>query len=494
MTACCHARYRSLVLGPPWLGCRLLLPLALWCLVSVAHGQLLQRSLVFEGAQFQTADGKALATGSMVVTGERIRDLGPSVKAPPLAKKLDLSGTVITPGLIDVLGTVSEASDAGRADTGARGGSGRGGARPGSGRPGNASSASSGSRGALQRTEDGFDHYAVWHMQELLRQGITSLYLTPAGPGGICGSGAVVRLTHNADDSWGTLLQSEASVCIDLGSDDPPLARLKTLQSVQRALQQAQDYRRNQEAYEEELTEYMEQLGQQAKSEAGEAEKPEPKSAAEEPKKEPEAKPAADKPGESSGPKKPRRPQRDRSAELLLKALDGEIPVRILAHRSSDILNALELAEEFSLRLVIEGAAEAHLVADQIAAAEASIVLGRMDLPAQRQNDPLRRRLDQPGAVFDRTGITWCVGSGAETPELARFVLPNALLASAYAGGPDALRLVTVRAAAMLRTPQIGVLARGAMADFVVWSADPRDPAARVLQVYVGGKEVYKAQ
>ena len=40
--------------------------------------------------------------------------------------------------------------------------------------------------------------------------------------------------------------------------------------------------------------------------------------------------------------------------------------VRIIADRSADILNALELAREFDLNIVIEGGAEAHLVADEL--------------------------------------------------------------------------------------------------------------------------------
>ena len=45
----------------------------------------------------------------------------------------------------------------------------------------------------------------------------------------------------------------------------------------------------------------------------------------------------------------------------------------------------------------------------------------------------------------------------------------------------------------MRATDQIGRLRPGLLADFVLWSADPLDPAAKVRQVYVGGVLAFEA-
>ena len=44
------------------------------------------------------------------------------------------------------------------------------------------------------------------------------------------------------------------------------------------------------------------------------------------------------------------------------KVLNREIPLLVTAHRAQDIMSALRLAKEFNIRLVLDGAAEAHLV------------------------------------------------------------------------------------------------------------------------------------
>lgn len=194
---------------------------------------------------------------------------------------------------------------------------------------------------------------------------------------------------------------------------------------------------------------------------------------------------------------KPEKPAPDRDSDVLLRAIDHEIPVRVRAHRSEDILNALALAEEFNLEILLEGATEAYLVADVIAAAEVSVILGsavrRPDL-----DDPTsqyRRHAAINAAALDRAGVEWTIGSGAETPETARFVGLNAQSAVAATDARvDWLDRVTAVAARILRVDRrIGRLQRGWAADLVIWDGDPGDPASRVERVFVGGKLAYVA-
>jgi imidazolonepropionase-like amidohydrolase len=168
------------------------------------------------------------------------------------------------------------------------------------------------------------------------------------------------------------------------------------------------------------------------------------------------------------------------------------MPVRVLAYRSCDILNALELAEEFSFDLILEGTIEAHLVAEQIADANVPVVLGRMDHAGTRRNDVFRRAVLDQGAALSQVGASWIVGSGP-TAGRARFLAQNAQLAAAHNRIRDPLKLITADAADVLKvTGHIGRLHPGMLADFVVWSGDPLDPASKVLRVYVGGALVYE--
>ena len=462
--------HRTLTHGQPSRPHCLLLGIAiLVCGVVVVpsvSAQLLERPLAFSNARILTMDGRVIDDGTLLVKGERIVALGVGVDIPLLAQRIKLEDATITPGLVDAFSALGR-----------------------SGSP-------QGTASSTRRAEDAFDQYDKANLVEALRNGVTAVYVSPGGPIGVCGTGAVVRLGQHGPERFGRVLKSEAALCIDLGSSGKPIARLKTLQAVEKQFRGALDYRRSLEKYEEDLAEYKKKLKEQAgkKEPVKPKDKPTPPktaAAAEEPKKETPSKPE-EKKKEEDKPKKPARPPRRPTSEIVLRAIDREIPVRLLAHRSDDILNALELAEEFSFDLILEGATEAHLVADQIADAKVPVVLGRMDHSGVRRNDVFRRAVWDQGAALDRAGVSWIVGSGP-TAGRARFLAQNAQLAAAHNGADDPLKLASADAADMLKVNRhIGRLRPGMLADFVVWSGDPLDPASKVLRVYVGGALVYE--
>lgn len=440
-----------------------MLPFICWAIaIPQAPAQILQRPVALQDARILTMDGQVIEDGTLLIKGDRIAAVGVGVDVPLLAQRIKLENATITPGLIDAYSAL--------------------------GRSGSPQGAASSTR----RAEDAFDQYDAENLAEALQNGVTAIYVSPGGPNGLSGTGAVVRLAKDEPERFGRVLKGEAALCIDLGSSGKPIARLKTLQGVEKQFRAALDHRRSLENYEEDLAEYEKKLKEAAskKPAAKPTDKPKPAAAAEEPKKETPSKPEEKK--DEAKPKKPTRPPRRPTADIILRALDREIPVRIAASRSGDILNALELAEEFSFDLILEGTTEAHLVAEQIADAEVPVMLGRMDYSGVRRNDVFRRIALDQGALLSQAGVSWTVGSGP-TPGRARFLLQNAQLAAGHNDVDDPLRLVTADAAETLKvTRHIGRLRPGMLADFVVWSGDPLDPATEVLRVYVGGVLVYE--
>ncbi len=454
----------------------MLAALIAWDLTAAqpVSAQLLARSMVLQGARVFTMDGAIVEGGTVVITGTKIGAVGRDVGVPLLAQTIDAQGTTVTPGLIDVDSLLARGES-----------SGTGGASP------------------TRRAEDAFDRYDTATIEEALQQGITAIFVSPRGPAGMCGTGAVIRLVRDTSGSgsYGKVLKSEAALCVDLASHATAVTRLKTLESVRKAFRDALEYRRSLEGYEEDLAEYTRKLEEQAAQKATPQETPAEKPKAPSP---PPGAPAAEEgasetkvagqAGAGEKSQKPRRPRRDPKLELILQALDGEMPVRVAAHHSSDILNALELAEEFSLRLILEGATEAHLVTREIADAGAAVILGQMDLPGMARNDVHRRAANRPGQLLDAARVPWVVGSGASASQRARFTAFNAQLATAYAAGRDPLRVITADAASVLRVDeQIGRLRPGMLADLVVWSGDPLDPATQVLRVFINGQQVYSS-
>ena len=70
-----------------------------------------------------------------------------------------------------------------------------------------------------------------------------------------------------------------------------------------------------------------------------------------------------------------RRPEPDKSLAALLPVLAREVPVVMQADREREIRRALDLANEFNLRLIIAGGAESWKVADRLRAENVPVLL-----------------------------------------------------------------------------------------------------------------------
>lgn len=423
-----------------------------------------QRATVLEHATLRTSAGGTLDDAMVVIRGDMIEYAGPAIEVQGRATRIDCKGGYITPGLIDVYSAL------GMTDT-----------RSGS---------------AVNRAFDAFDRYDTDTFREAFRNGVTMMYIPATGSSGIVGTGAIVRLAPGEGGGWaGEAIKEDSALCIDLGSGDSALRRLGTLDSLRHQFKDAKTYRESLETYEDDLKDYEEKIKERAAKEAKDGEKSkEGEKAKAAP---PEEKKDSGKPGEGEKKeeeiKKPGKPSPDPSAEVVLKAIDREMKVRILADRSSDILNALDFGKEFGLDIIIEGGSEAYLVADELAEAKVPVVLGSMMGSGLHRDDQYRRQLDRSAAVLAEAGVKWVVGSGARNRMDGRFVLLNAELVAANVSDADPLRMVTRDAAEFLGVgDRFGRLGPRRAADVVVWTGQPLEAGSRVERVYVDGKLVYR--
>lgn len=445
----------------PWLAASLVIVLA----PTPGEAQLFKRALVISHARILTMNGTTIEDGAIVIENGRITAIGRKPNIPLLPRIISARGRTITPGLVDVHSALGMTTG-------------------------------SSARGSpTSRAEDAFDRYAVETIREALRNGVTAVHVSSGGATGVHGKGAVIRLEPQDGGTIGDVLRSGADLGIDMGSSLKPIARLQMFNSIRKQFRDALEYRRDREQYEEELEEYLKKVSTRAEKKKKKQKDKESAGAAKQPpRRGGNAKSqAAKKDDKKDELKKPSEPRRRPSLEVLLRALDRELPVRIEAHRSEDLLNALDLASEFSLDLILLGATDAHLVARETAQAEAKVVLGSM-LQTELYRAG-RRWLPDNGARLSRAGVRWWVGSGAGSGSEARFVLMNAQLAARRNGSDNALELVTSRAAELLRVEkEIGRLKKNMRADLVIWSGDPFDPASRVEKVFVGGKLAFEAE
>jgi imidazolonepropionase-like amidohydrolase len=188
--------------------------------------------------------------------------------------------------------------------------------------------------------------------------------------------------------------------------------------------------------------------------------------------------------------KEDQKPARDLRMEALARVIRGEIPLLITANRAQDIITALRLAKEFNIKIVLDGAAEAYLVLDQIKAANVPVIIHPTMARAAGEDENLSM---ETAAALRRAGILFALQSGFESyvPK-TRVVLFEAAVAAANGlSFRDALATITIDAARILGVSnRVGSLEAGKDADLALFDGDPFEYTTHVTGVIVNGQVV----
>jgi imidazolonepropionase-like amidohydrolase len=175
--------------------------------------------------------------------------------------------------------------------------------------------------------------------------------------------------------------------------------------------------------------------------------------------------------------------------EVLISVLEGNRPIVFNANRASDIEIVIKLAAEFGLRAIVIGGAEAWMLADELAAANVSVIIdGTANLPGDF--DHINARLES-GAILSAAGVHLAFGAGAQTHQ-ARNIKQSA--GNAVANGMNwdaALEAITLAPAEMYGVAaSVGSIEVGKDADVVIWSADPLELTSYPDQVIIRGESI----
>lgn len=170
---------------------------------------------------------------------------------------------------------------------------------------------------------------------------------------------------------------------------------------------------------------------------------------------------------------------------VLARYADGGTVV-FSVNRAADILRTLAFAKSNGLEAVIDGGAEAWMVADQLAEAGVPVLLNPLaNLPANF--DALGSRMDN-AALLDRAGVTIAIdGAGSHNARKQRQLAGNAVSYGLdHARGLAALTINPARIFGV--DDRLGSLARGKRADLVLWSGDPLEVTTVADLVVSNGK------
>ena len=166
-------------------------------------------------------------------------------------------------------------------------------------------------------------------------------------------------------------------------------------------------------------------------------------------------------------------PAIDLKYEALSKLLKGEVKALITVNTTNDIMNALRLAKEFNFKLVIDGAAEAYRLIDEIKAAKAEVIL---HATLARNGGDMVNMTRESAGILTAAGIPVSIETGFEgyVPK-THVLLYEAALAVTY-GMPyeEGLKAVTLNPAKLLGIDKrVGSIEKG----YAIWQ--------RIIQPYL---------
>jgi imidazolonepropionase-like amidohydrolase len=180
----------------------------------------------------------------------------------------------------------------------------------------------------------------------------------------------------------------------------------------------------------------------------------------------------------------------DLGMEALADLLEGKLTALVTVHKANDIMTAVRLQEEFGFPMVLDGAAEAYLIIDELKEAGHPVIV---------HPTMIRTYGDSKNATFETAGMLYEAGipiafqSGYEgyVPK-TRVVLFEAGVAAANGlGMENALKVLTIDAAELLGiSDRVGSLEAGKDADVAMYDGDPLEYTSNVTGVIIDGVKV----
>ena len=183
-------------------------------------------------------------------------------------------------------------------------------------------------------------------------------------------------------------------------------------------------------------------------------------------------------------------PSKNLKLEALADVLDGKLTALITAHRAQDIMTALRLKKEFGFDMILDGAAEAYLLLDELKKSGVPVFIHPTMI---RTNGDAKNASFTTAAKLHEAGIPFAFQSGFESyvPK-TRIVLYEAAVAAAHGLPHDAaLDALTKNPAQLLNIDaNVGSLKEGKDADIVLFDGDPLEYTTHITSVIVDGKVI----
>jgi imidazolonepropionase-like amidohydrolase len=379
-----------------------------------------------------------IENGAVVMRGGKITEVGPaaSISAPPGAQVIDVSGMTVYPGLID-----SE-TQLGLTEI----------------------SAEQMTNDLVEASDEIMPHMhtaEAFHAETALipvarMNGITNAIVAPESRDTLPGQDSFIQLAGASANEM--LLVRDIAMPLNFTGEERrnqggfekrkfPSTRMGLASQLRQAFMDAQDYQSKLNDYE------------RKKSDAARDKKPEPTA-----------------------------PKRDLKLEALLPYLAGKKTIVLAAENPSDLETAVNLANEFKLKFVLNHISHSQPVLDYVASLKVPVIVGPI-YEAPKEDERYDAVYSLPAQLYKR-GVKIVFAS--YSAHGVRNLPDQAGFATAF-GLPydEALKAITINAAEVWgEADKLGSLEPGKTANVVVATGDPLDVKTDVKKVFIEGNEV----
>ncbi len=185
--------------------------------------------------------------------------------------------------------------------------------------------------------------------------------------------------------------------------------------------------------------------------------------------------------------------RRDLKMEAMVRVLDGEVPLLVLADRARDIRNAVGFAEEQDVRIVIVSGREAWKEAEFLAEHDVPVLLRATQNVPSNRDDPYHTTFSGPAKLYEagvRFAMTGWASAGPNPPTRT---LPYEAANAVSFGLPEeeAFKAISRYPAEILGLgDELGTIEEGKIANLIVTDGSPLQIRTQVLNVIIKGNNV----
>ena len=183
----------------------------------------------------------------------------------------------------------------------------------------------------------------------------------------------------------------------------------------------------------------------------------------------------------------------DAKYEAMIPVVNGDLTLKIHAHRADDLFTAIRIAKEFNLKISLDHVTEGGLIAEELAKENIPLIVGPSWGTKSKQE--LDNKSFATAGILHNAGCKVCITTDAPVMPIDKLPMAAGLCAAEGLPMEAAWKAITINPAEVLEiADRVGSLEVGKDGDVVIWTADPLTTiGGRAYTTVIEGKVVYQA-